>query len=211
MLVRATKFAGTSLAIAGINATILNSGSMPSARPVFIEQSQADQVYSGNYLVDLRNVALQLEITNYASRHALMAQIKGIFKRGTRGDLEATFSDDGLDYRLDCVVVTPPTQDPTYPQYFTVILQTGDSAWKAVAQDVVNWTPSGTGGTKLITVGGNEETRLSLDITHTVAPSTGFLYKKLYRLVPVSASTPTGVVFFGVRPWCITFDHAALV
>ena len=40
MLVRATKFAGTSLAIAGINATILNSGSMPSARPVFIDPAE---------------------------------------------------------------------------------------------------------------------------------------------------------------------------
>ena len=205
MLVRVTKFAGTSLAIAGIQAVVLNPGSMPNAQPVFIPQAQADQVYSGTYDVALRSIALQIQITNYADRYALMSTIKGLFKRGTRGDLEATFGDDGLDYRLDCVVVTPPVQDQDFPWYFTVILQTGDSAWRAVAQETQNWDPTGTGGTQEITVGGNDETRLSLDITPTTGPATGVLYKKLYQLVNVVGRN------FGTRAWCLSIDHAALV
>jgi hypothetical protein len=205
MLVNLKRFNGITLNVSGIKAVVLNPGMMPKIDPVFIAQSQADQDYSGAYSVDLRSVAVQLGITDNINFYARMKTLKGWFKRGARGTLESTFSDDGLDYLLNCVVVTPPIQDKDFPNLFTAILQTGDSAWRAVTADTSSWTVSGAGGTKAITVEGNDETRLSLDITPTAGPSTGYLYQKLYRLPSVPA------VNYGVRPWCLTIDHAALV
>lgn len=205
MLVHASKFAGVTLNISGISVNVLNPGMNPSANPVYIEQAQADQDYSGAYTVDLRSVALQISITDFSNRYARINTIKAWFKRGTRGDLEATFLDDGLDYMLDCVVVTPPVQDKDAPNIFNVVLQTGQSAWRAVTAETSSWTVSGAGGTKDITVGGNDETVLSLDITPTAGPTTGYLYRRLYQLVNVPSMD------YGTRAWCLTIDHAALV
>lgn len=201
MLVQFKKFNGIATP-SGVRAFVINPGAMPSANPVFLDQAQADSDYSGAYTVDVRSVAVRLIIDNYASRYALISTIKSWFKRGTRGNLEVTFLDDGLDYLLDCTVVTPPIADKDNNLYYTVVLQTGMSAWRSVAAETSSWTVSGTGGTKDITVGGNDETPLSLDITPTVAV---LRYQRLYQLVNVPG------IDYGMRAWCITFDHATLV
>lgn len=205
MLVNLKRFNGVTLNISGIQAVILNAGMSPNANPVFIEQAQADQNFSGAYSVNVRDVAVQLTITDATNRDAHITTIKGEFKRGMSGPLEATFSDNGLDYLLNCVVVTPPTQNTDFPNMFTVVLQTGDSAWRAVTADTDSWSVTGTGGTKVVDAGLGEETALIASLTATTNPTVGYLYQNIYRLVDVPA------VNYGNRSWCLTVDCAALI
>lgn len=205
MLVNLKRFNGNTLNVSGIRAAILNPGMVPNANPVFVEQAMADQDYSGAYSVSVREVAIQLRITDPANRHARMVTIKNWFKRGTSGTLEATFVDDSLDYLLNCVVMTPPIPDEEFPDVFTVILQTGDSSWRELTPHTDTWTVTGTGGTKTVDAGTGDETALIASLTATANPTVGYLYHNIYRLVDVP------VVNYGTRPWCLTVDTATLV
>ncbi|MCZ2076680.1 MAG: phage tail family protein [Bryobacterales bacterium] len=202
MLAHFKSFDGVSLP-AGVKIYIVNPHAMPGAAPVFIAQAQADSEYSGAYTVDVRNVALRVAVTDYANRTTLAGTIKRMFKRGRRGDLVATFADDGNDYLLDCVVVTPPSAESETA--YTVVLQTGMSAWRRQVADTDSMSLTLTGGSKTISVGGNDETRLSVTLKSTGGASVGYTYQRLYQLPAVAG------VNNGVRPWRITLDTAALV
>jgi hypothetical protein len=197
------RFDGNSIQSSSYRAAVV-SLSAPNAKNVYLEQAQADAQDSGAYTVDVRTIALVIEVKDYANRYTLQDQLQVWFKRGTRGNLEATFHDDGLDYLLPCTV-TNIMQDKDFPQFWTVVLQTGESTWRAVTASTDTWEPSGTSGTKAITVGGKSDTKLSLTITPTVGPTSGYLKRQLYQLVNVPA------VDYGLRPWCLTVDTLALV
>lgn len=184
--------------------TLLNQRGNPNAKGVFIEQTEADSVDADTYTVETQTKVLSIEILNYAQRHALISQLKGWFKRGIRVDLVGTFIDDGVDYQINCRAVNL-VQDPVYGTRFNAILQTGTTAWRSVAPQTDTWTVTGTGGVKVITVGGDDETRLIAALTATVAPGTGYFYQNLYRLPNVSG------INYGWRYWCLTVDTAALV
>lgn len=183
---------------------LLNPRGAPPARPVYIEQNEADSVDADTYTVDVQTKVLSIEIVNYANRHALISQLKGWFKRGTRADLVATFIDDGEAYQINCRVVNL-VQDPDYPMYFRAILQTGTTAWRSVSAETDTWNESGAGGTKTIDVGGDDETYLIAELAATVAPFDGYFYQNFYRLTNVPG------IRYGMRPWCLTVDTAALV
>lgn len=186
-------------------ATLLNPHGTPDAAPVFLEQQDADSVDAGTYTVAVQQKVLKIQVLNYASRHSLIAQLKTWFKRGTDGTLVATFSDDGVDYQLSCRAVTL-VQDERNGQYFTALLQTGDSTWRAVSETTESlWTVTGTSETQVMAVGGKDETYLSVDLVPTAGPSAGYLYQNIYRLV----NTPG--VEHGLIAICITVNTAALV
>lgn len=185
-------------------AVLLNPNSLPASQTVFIPQSNADSVDAGIYTVETHTVAVRIKIVNYASRVALIAQLKAWFKRGTDGKLVVTYTDDGLTYYKPCRVVNL-VQEPDHPMYFTALLNTGWSRWRAVTADTDSWSLTGTGGTKTISVSGDDETALSMVLTPTVETVAGYKQQQLYRLVP------TDNITFGLRPWCITLNTAALV
>jgi hypothetical protein len=190
---------GSNYVVAGIN---INN--LPGAKPLFIEQAKADSVDSGTFGVDVRNLPVEIRIANYANRDALASQLKTWFKRGTQGDLVVKIHEDGQDYRMPCRVVNL-VQEQNHSLVWTAILQSGSTDWVAVTADTDTWTATGTGGTKAIAVAGNDETRLSLSITPTVAPVLGYPYQRLYRLSGANGFS------LGKWPWCLTLDHAALV
>lgn len=184
---------------------LLNPHGMPDAVPVFIEQQSSDSIDAGVYTVNVQTKVLSIKILNYASRYALISQLKTWFKRGTEGNLVATFKDDGVAYQLSCRVVNL-VQDEDSPQHFTAILQTGVSTWRAVTADTESpWTVTGTSETQAIAVGGKDETLLSVALTTVAGPASGYLYRNLYRL----PNTPN--LAHGLIPWCITLDTATLV
>lgn len=184
---------------------LLNPHSSPDATPIFIQQSSADSIDAGVYTVNVQNKVLSIRIRNHANREVLIAQLKTWFKRGTRGDLVVTFRDDGVDYQLSCRVVSL-VQETDQAMLFTAILQTGTTAWRAVTETVHStWTVTGTSETEAISVGGKDETFLSVDITTVAGPSAGYLYHRLYRL----PNTPG--LAHGLIPWCITLNTATLV
>lgn len=191
------------LRTAGYKITCTSSDSLPGANPSFLDQAEDDSQYTGTYTVDVRMVTLVIEITDYANRRTLADQAKRWFKRGTQGDLVVTCLEDSLDYFLDCVVINI-VQDPDFPQIWVVTLQTGMTAWRAVLPDTATQTFTGTGGTKVITVLGTDETILSIDFTATTGPSTGYLKQQLVKFVNVPG------VAYPLRAWCITLDTAAL-
>lgn len=203
MLIHVKTFNGVDLQ-SGYKTYLLNQRGTTTAEPVFIPQVDADAVDAGVFTVQPRTLALSVEIADYANRDALISALKGIFKRGTRADLVALFADDGVDYQINCRVVNL-AQDPEYPMYYHAILQTGATAWRSVSAETDTWSPSGTGGTKSVTVGGDTETRLIAELSATAAPSSGFFHQNLYRFVNVPG------VNFGMRAWCITLNTAALV
>jgi hypothetical protein len=185
--------------------TLLNPHGLPDAAPVFIDQTDADSIDAGTYTVTVQQKVLSIEIRSSANRYALITQLKTWFKRGTQGALVATFSDESVDYQLTCRAVQL-VQDPDYPMYFTATLQTGISAWRAVtATTHATWTATGTTETEAISVGGKDETFLSVNLTAVGGPASGYLYQNLYRL------PNTWAVTHGLIPWCITVDTATLV
>jgi len=185
--------------------TLLNPHGLPDAVPVFIEQPNADAIDAGVYTVAVQNKVLSIQVLNYGNRYALIAQLKTWFKRGTDGNLVVTFGDDGINYQLSCRAINL-IQDPEHGQYFTAILQTGTSAWRAVTADTEDpWTVTGTTETQVISVDGKDETLLSVDITAVAGPASGYLYQNLYRL----PNTPN--LAHGLIPWCITLNTATLV
>jgi len=183
---------------------LLNPHGVASAAPLFLQQSNADSLDAGIFTVDVQQKVLAIQVVNYASRYSLISQLKTWFKRGTQGNLVATFADDDVDYQLSCRVVNL-VQEEGKP-YFKVILQTGSSTWRAVTETThTTWTATGTTETENISVGGKDETFLSVDITAVAGPSSGYLYQNIYRL----PNTP-GLVH-GLVPWSITVDTAALI
>ena len=197
------RFNGNTIQNGSFRAALI-SASAPNAKNVYIEQAQADSQDSGAYTVDVRSLALAIEVVDYANRYALEDQLQIMFKRGTRGDLEATFHDEALDYLLPCTVINI-TQDKDFPQFWTVLLQTGATNWRSVSAATDTWTPSGTSDTKAITVLGKDTTRLSLTITPTVGPASGYLFQDLYQLVNVP------LIDYGRLTWCLQLDTAAIV
>lgn len=184
---------------------LLNPHDTASAVPVFIDQAEADAQDAGTYTVNRQTKVLRVFIKNYANRYALIAQLKTWFKRGTRGMLVGTFLDDGIDYQLDCRVVSL-IPDPENGLLFTVMLDTGNSAWRAVTADTeATWTVTGTSETMDIDVGGKDETFLNISITAKDGPASGYLYQNIYQL----PNTPT--IEHGLIAWCITVNTAALV
>ena|GEM_PF-2003062 len=190
---------------ANYRATLLNPHGGPSAQPVYIEQAEADSIDAGTYTVQTQTKVLNVEILDKTNKHALIAQLKTWFKRGTDGLLVVTFGDDNTTYQMDCRAVSV-NQNPQHPKYFQVILQTGFSAWRAVTETTEpTWTVTGTSDTQTIDVEGKDDTYLSLDLTAVDGPSAGYLYQNMYRL----PNTPG--VLHGWIPWCITVDTATLV
>lgn len=184
-------------------AVIMNAGALPDASNVWIEEQSADSVDSGAFTVSLRNPLVMIEILNYSNRDALGEQLKMWCKRGLRGTLVTTFKDDGYDYLLNCSAVNI-VQDAQYAQIYVAQLESGDTDWRAVVADTDTWSPTGTGGTKTITVAGGDETRLIASLTATTNPTIGYLYQNLYRLVDMPG------VNLGMRAWCLIVDTATL-
>ncbi len=79
-------------------AAVLNPNELPAAKPVFVEQSEADSQDAGTYTVEVGSIAVAIQIMNYASRNSLAGQLKQWLKRGEQGNLVVTYSDDSLDY-----------------------------------------------------------------------------------------------------------------
>jgi hypothetical protein len=203
MRIQLKSFNGHTVYDSDYRATLLNPSALPAAKPIFIEESQADAQYSGMFTRDQRNLALQVRILDYANRETLQAQLKAWFKPGTRGNLVATFAADGQDYQLAAIVQSGPVSSGD--QLYTIILQAEATAWRAVTADTDTWDLTDAGGTKTIDVEGDDETILSATLTPTEGAPDGYLYQNLYRLVPVDG------VLVGMRAWCITINHAALV
>jgi hypothetical protein len=204
MLATPKTFNGATLNGNSIQTTWINYRARPQARNVFLEQSMADSVDAGTYTVGTRQVLLWVRVLNYANRYALMSSLANTFRRGTRGSLVVTFSDDNLDYQLDCRVTGLVPGDE--PGTFTAVLESGNTDLRAVDLSTdTTWSPSGTGGTHNITTTGDARTRLSATVRVTTPPVGGYLYGKLYELLNSPA------IAWGLWPWCITIDHAALV
>jgi len=185
--------------------TLLNPHDTASAVPVFIDQAEADAQDAGTFTVNRQTKVLRAFIKNYSNRYALIAQLKTWFKRGTRGYLVGTFLDDGIDYQLDCRV-TSLISDPENGLLFTVLLDTGNSAWRAVDETVeTTWVVTGTSETMDIDVGGKDETFLNVSVTAKNGPASGYLYQNLYQL----PNTPG--IEHGLIGWCITLNTATLV
>jgi hypothetical protein len=191
----------------GVNyrAAVLNAVAQPTATPVFIDRADDDPDYSGTFTVSARNVAVAIQIANYANRHALEEQLRRWFKRGTRGRLVVVFADDGLSYQLSDCVVQSLADDEGYPGRFIAILQCGQTAWIAVNPDTDTWNVSSTGGTKNISVGGSDITALSFSMAVSAATSAGYLYQNVLQIPNVPG------VDIGMRTWMVTINHAALV
>lgn len=181
-----------------------NFNSSPAANLNFLGQAQADSVDSGAYEVEPRSNYLRIKVINYANRHALADVLRVQFKRGKLDNIISTFLDDGADYLLSCRVVSF-VEDPDFPFVFTVMLQSGQTSWRSVNPDTASWTVTGLGGTKSFTVGGTDESILSVTITAVTSPAAGYLYQQLVRFVNVPG------VAYPLRAWSITLNTAALV
>src|SRR5258708_21750596 len=108
---------------------ILNPDKLPQAQNAFISQTNADSLMTGVFVVDTAVIAIGIKVVNYANRYALIAQLKGWFRRGLVGDLVATFSDDGLDYLKTCQV-NDLIRDDKFPMVFVTTLNTGATTWR---------------------------------------------------------------------------------
>lgn len=189
---------------ADYQAHLINAGVLPAATNVFVQNMQADAADSQGYTVGLRTPLVFIRIKDYADRHALGEQLKRWLKRGTRGRLVATFTDDGLDYFLNCAVVNI-IQEQGNPLVYIAQLESADTAWRAVDPDTDTWNVTGVGGTHDITVGGGDETRLSLTLTSVTGGVVGYDYQNIYRLTAVKN------INYGTRPWCININSSTLV
>jgi hypothetical protein len=116
-------------------AWLINPDSLPAAQPVYVSQVNADSEDVGAFTVEAQTLAVRIKIENYANRNALIAQLYQWFKRGTLGDAVVTFTDDGLNYYKPSRVVNL-VRDPEFPMYFTALLQTGWTTWRAVIANI---------------------------------------------------------------------------
>ena len=184
---------------------LLNPHSANAAKPVYIEQADNDALSSGLFTVDVQNKTLSVRIKNYANRNALKQQIKQTFKRGTKGDLVVTFNDEGVDYQLTCTVLQA-LPSPDDPLVWLITLQTSTSAWRSVSAETLSpWVVTSTGDSLDIDVEGYEDTFLSLQMTATSGPASGYLKQNILRVV-----NPTAVEL-GRIGYCITINTQALV
>lgn len=205
MLITIDSFNGHDINSTSYEAVLLNPHSSTSADTVFIDQSEADPQDAGSYTVNKQTKVLSIRVKNYATRHALIAQLKTWFKRGTRGPLIGTFSDDGISYQLDCRV-TSLIPDPEHIDHWTAMLETGNTPWRSVDEIVESvWTVSGTSEDLAIDVGGKDETYLSMTLTTDTLPSVGYLFNDRYQL-PNKPGIERGMI-----AWCIEMDTAALI
>lgn len=204
MLITIKSFNGFTLNNTDYFSAALRVKSPPDANVVFLEQAKADSMYSGTFNINVRSVPVGIKILDSVNLDQLEGELKEALRPGTRGTLVATFQDDGRDYELDCVVQSLVI-DPKYQNCWQVIFQSGDSTWKTVSEVTESWDITASGDEKEITVGGYSQTRLSLQLTASQLPATGWAYQKLYLLPGVPSYN------HGLRPWCITVDTAALV
>lgn len=202
MLITVKTFDGVSINDGSTYQAWLTTNIPASARPGFVDQANNDPQWSGTFTGDVKTLPLMVKIKNYALRYSLGMTMRDLFQRGARGKLVCTFSDDGLDYELDVVVVSCT---PKNEQYFTVVLNGEHNAWRRSTASTDTWSVTASGATKTLTVAGGTETRLSVAITPTGGASSGAGYHGLYQLVNKPG------IDYGLRPWCITIDTATLV
>ncbi len=196
-------FNGFSLNNSNYRAAVITSKNPPEASPVFIQQAESDSEDSGTYTLGVLPVPIGVHVIG-TGRNALESQLKEALKPGTIGQLVVTFNDEAEDYQKECRVQSV-TANTKAPGYYTVVLQTGESAWQKVTADTSSWAVDASGDTKSITVGGYSETCLSLDLEPLTAPAGGWAYQRLYQLINKLA------INHGTRPWMIELDTAALV
>lgn len=177
--------------------------SMPTAEPVFLGRNSMDSLYTDTYSVGVRTVPLTIRILDYANRYSLAEQLRSWFKRGESGDLVVTFNDTGDDYRLPCVV-NSIVRDATYPNIYTVVLQSESTCYEAVTAETDSVTFTATPETKTITVSGSDACNLKVSLSPTGVPTIGYAYQNLYQVTnPLSGPFE--------QPWCVAIDTAALV
>ncbi len=184
-------------------ATGVDFNTRPGATLGFVNQANGDPSFAGVYIKAARNIPLEIQITNYANRDALDQQLKKWMDPGNSGYLVATL-DDGADYQINCTVQAM-TQKGHYANVYTVILQSGPSTWMRVTAQTDTWNASDGALTKVITVAGECDTKLSLSLTAPSAGGSGWQYQYLYKLLNMPGYD------YGARPWEITVDTAAMV
>ena len=194
-----TTFNGNSLNSSRYETGFKNPRDVPQATNVYIDQAKADSVPAGTYTVNQRDIYLSVRI-----KDGDYEELMRWFESGTRGPLVGPF-DDGQDYQLDCSVVgVDPSPEDT--SVYIVHLLRHETYWRAVDADAfAPWTPTGSGGSTSITVEGTAETRLSVTLTPTAAPTGIWLFQNVLQLINVPG------IAIGYRSFCITLDTAALI
>lgn len=195
-------FNGFSLNNANYKSAVITGKNPPDASAVFISQTEADAEDTGTFTRGVLAVPIHVSVIG-ANRNALESQLKEALMTGTGGELAVTFGDENRDYCKYCRVISVTASK--YVGTYTIVMQTGERAWRAVTEDTAAWSITGTGSTAEITVGGYSETALSFEMSPQTVPAGGYAYQRLYQLI----NTPG--INFGVRPWKITVDTAALV
>lgn len=202
MLITPISFNSLTLNSANYQTTLLDPYSMPGAKISFIEQPEADASDADAYTVEVQTRVLSITVKNYASRVALIAALRKAFKRGTKSNLLAKFSDDGDNYIMPCRVINI-VQDPDFGMTFYARLQSSATAWRAENLTTDTWTITGADNTS-ITVDGDDETRLIANLSFTSAPAAGYVSQAIYQL-------PNSDWSLGTRPWCIEMDTATVI
>ncbi len=197
-----TSLCGLTMNDSNYRAVCLNLVTMPGARPVFLDMPQADSVYTGAYTVDVRNLAVFIEIIG-ANKTALGVQLRKKLKRGTSGEMILRFFDDGRLYQVSGVVQAP-IPDPEYDNVYTVILQAGRSNFIATAADTYTGTLTGTGSTFNIAIAGNDNARISVTLTPRSLPVSTWAYSQLVKIENVPGKA------FPRKSIAITINTAAL-
>jgi hypothetical protein len=182
----------------------VNIKSPPSATHKFIEQAQADSQYSGRFAVDVRSLPINVIIKDQTKFLEKGSDLKEILRPGKRGDLVVNFSDDNRNYVINCVIQSI-TKDTKFLNLYTVILQSGQSAFITSDEFTEDWEVTASGDEKTLSVFGHSPTRLSLSITATTLPVNGWAYQDRFKLVG-NVDYPCG---YG--PYCVTIDTASLV
>lgn len=187
--------------------TLLNPNTLPAAQLTFVSQPNADAIDAGMYTVESLPVALSIKVNDYANRYALIAQLQRWFRRGSEGDLVIEHELDGFSYFKPCRVVSL-VQNTADPQVFNALLSTGWTSWRRSGfAESQTYNISGTGGSQTISVGGEDETPLSMWFTMASSSPGLYLYQRNYQILAADRTKPAT----GYGPWCITIDTASLV
>jgi hypothetical protein len=202
MLITVISFNSLTLNSGDYETVLLNPFATPAANISFIEQSESDSSDADAYTVNVQTKVLSIHILDYPNRYACISALKTAFKRGTKSDLKVKFSDDNTDYIMPCRVVDL-VQDTEHSMYFKVMLQTSQTSWRAYSLTTVTEAIDGEDSFE-ITVGGNDETRLTADMYFTAGPGSGYITQAMLQL-----PNPTWAA--GTIPWIIVMDTAAIV
>ncbi len=202
MLITVISFNGLALNSSNYETALLDPFASPSANISFIEQPDNDSEDADAYTVNVQTKVLSIKIKNISNRYACISELKTTFKRGTKADLLVYFSDDSTNYLMPCRVVNL-VQDPGYGFNFKLILQTSETNWRAEDLTVLATVITGEDSI-VITVGGNDETRLTADMVFTSGPGSGYINQAIYQL-------PNPLWAAGTMPWCIEMNTAAIV